>query len=234
MKKSIGAIVTKNKLLIGVLSMVMFVSAGGVYAANNSDLTLQILAGSLATDIIDDNGVSVTAPTTALSTSNFSFACQSGANASTGTLGTNTQRLYAINPGAANNGFTLSIAATAGPTALWENSGATQTFDYNDAASSGCTDGADADTRGGQLTINPSVATLTADCTSCTNSGVTTGSSTAFVQGSADSITILSASAGSDDFYRGYLTGIGLSQTIPAEQAVDSYELNLTLSIVAL
>ena len=84
------------------------------------------------------------------------------------------------------------------------------------------------------LTLDPSVSTLTTDCVSCTSANVTKGSSTAYEQGVTDSVTLLSAAAGSDDVWRGYLTGIAASQTIPAETPVDTYTLNLTLTATAL
>jgi len=147
-------------------------------------------------------------------------------------------RLYAINPSAATpNGWNVTMAPTGGATALWQNPGATKKFDFNDPTGSnaGCSDGADTDTFAGQITVNPAAATLTTDCQSCTATGVTKGSSAAFSQGATDSVTLLSASSAANNPWRGYLTGVGLSQTIPAEQAADSsYSINMTLTITAL
>jgi hypothetical protein len=220
---------------IAVSVLVVFAFTATASAANTPDLTQSITAGTLSTDILDNNRASVALPSSALSSKSFSFNCQSGGSASTGLLGTNTQRLYVINPDGADNGWNLSIAATGGATSVWENTGATQTFDFNDAGGSGCTDsgGADVDTRPGQLTIDPSVATLTADCISCTTANTTLGSSSAFNQGTTDSILLLNAAAGSNDVWRGYLTDINLSQTIPAEQAVDNYDINFTVTVTA-
>lgn len=202
-----------------------------VYGAATPTLNQTITAGTLSTDILDGSRNPVASPSASLTSKAFSFDCQSGGSASTGTLGTTSEREYVINPGAANNGWTLSIAATSGATARWTNGSAF--FDFNDAGTSGCTDGADTDTQAGQLTINPSAATLTADCTSCTTANITKGSSTAFVEGTTDSVTLLSAAAASDDNWRGYLYGSSLSQTIPAEQAAGSYTLNMTLTVTA-
>jgi hypothetical protein len=224
-----------KKATTGVfVAVVMVLTGGAVYAANTPDLTQQITAGVLSADVLDSSRVTVPSPAAALSTRNFSFSCQSGGSASTGTLGTNEQRLYVMNPDGADSGWTLTIAATGGATSVWENAGATQTFDFNDPTSSGCTDGGDADTRGGQLTINPGAGSLTTDCVSCTSTAITLGSSAAFSQAVTDSITLINAAAGSDDVWRGYLTGATLSQTIPAEQAVDNYDINLTLTATAL
>jgi len=171
-----------------------------------------------------------------MSAKTFSFNCYSGGTASTGTLGTNAQRLYAINPGASvPNGWDVTVAATGGATATWANTGNTKKFDFNDAGGSGCTDGADTDSYAGQMNIDPSSGTLTTDCGSCTSTGITKGSSTAFVEGTTNSITLITAANTVSNPYRGYLTGIPVTQTIPAEQGVDStYTINLTLTITAL
>lgn len=205
-----------------------------VFAASNSNFTQTINAGTLATDIRDNNRVAVANPSVGMSTISYPFACLTGGSAPSGTFGTNTERIYVDNPGNANNGWTLAVAATSGATTLWQNGGSTQNYDFNDAGGTGCTDGGDADARAGQMTVNPSVGAVTADCATCTNANITTGASTAFDEGTTDSITLLNAAAGSDDFGRWYLTGANVSQTIPAEQAADSYTINLTLTVTAL
>lgn len=204
------------------------------FAASNSTLTQTITAGVLSTDILDASRAPVASPAVSMTSKAFSFDCQSGANASTGTLGTNTQRLYVMNPSAANSGWNLTIAATSGATTTWANAGSSRLIDFNDPTTSGCTDGADADTASGQMTVDPSVGTLTTDCSSCTTTGVTKGSSAAYSQGVTDTLTLISAAASSDDVWRGYLTGATLSQVIPAETAADSYTLNLTLTATAI
>lgn len=226
-KKTAGA----HLLLAGVLAL-GFVSPA--QAAPTTDLTQVINAGTLVTDILDASRVAVTSPSVAMSAKNFSFTCQSGGSASTGLFGTNTQRIYVTNPGAANNGWTLTLAATSGATARWQNTGATSFIDFNDAGTGGCADSGDTDTTGGQLTVDPSVSTLTTDCTSCTTTGVTKGSSTAYVEGTTNSVTLLNAGASSEDNWRGYLTGASMSQVIPAETVATSYTLNLTLTSTAL
>ncbi len=202
-------------------------------AAPNSNFTQQINTGTLSTDIMDASRVTVASPSVAMSAKSFSFECQSGANSSTGTFGAATQRIYVNNPDGADNGWTLAVAATAGVTARWQNTGNTAHVDFNDTTSSGCSDGADADTTSGQLTLDPSVGTLTADCTTCTTTSVTLGSSAAFNQGTTDSVTLVNAAAASNDVWRGYLTGVTASQAIPAETAADNYTLNLTLTATA-
>jgi hypothetical protein len=225
-----------RKISIGISALVtalVVASAmqGTVSAANNSTFNQTINAGVLSTDILDASGVTVASPSVSMTAKNLSFTCLTGGSASTGIFGTNTQRVYVINPGGANSGWTLTLAATSGPTALWTSGG--NTFDFNDAGTSGCSDGVDTDTKAGQLTVDPSVSTLTTDCASCVVTNVTKGSSTAYVEGTTNSVTLLNAAAASDDVWRGYITDATLSQTIPAETPPGAYTLNMTLTATA-
>jgi hypothetical protein len=227
----------KRRTLLQMLAVVAAVVSAPVvaYAASNSNFTQTINAGTLTTDIMDASRVTVGSPSVAMTAKAFSFDCQAAGTASTGTLGTNTERLYVNNGDAADNGFTLTVAATSGATSTWANGGATQTFDFNDptGTTAGCTDGGDADNRPGQMGINPAAGTLTTDCGSCTTTGVSLGTTTAFAQGTTDSITLINAGSTSTDIWRGYLTGAAVTQTVPAEQVPDSYTLNLTLTATA-
>lgn len=197
-------------------------------ALNESTFNQVINAGTLVTDIKDASQVTVASPSLNMSATNFSFTCQSGGSASTGVFGTNTERIYVTNPDGADNGWTLTMAATSGATSNWSSG-----YDFNDPGGSGCTDGGDADALGGQLTIDPSASTLTADCTSCTSANIAKGSSAAFNQGTLDSITLLNASNTSDDIGQWYLTDVDVSQTIPAETAAGSYNIEMTLTATA-
>ncbi len=221
-------------ILLGYAFAVLAVTA--VYAANNTDLTQTINAGTLVTDIRDDSRVTVAAPAVAFSATTFSFDCLSGGSRPSGTFGTNTERVYVDNPGAADNGWTLTLAATSGATDEWENGGATESYDFNDptGATSGCTDGGDGDSTAGQLSVDPTTGTLNADCGTCATTNITLGSATAFEEGVTDSVTLLNAAAASDDTGRWYLTGVDMDQTIPAEQPNDSYDINMTLTVTAL
>ncbi len=119
-------------------------------------------------------------------------------------------------------GWNLTMAATSGAGTPWTSGGDTYSFD--DPASSGCATG--------QLTVNASGATLTLDCNSvCTSGGITQGSSTAFSNGSVDSVTLMQDSNGNP--WKGYLTGIGLSQKVPAGQASGTYSLGMTITVTA-
>jgi hypothetical protein len=214
--------------LVGFIFLFALSGASLALAASTSNFQQTITAGTLSVDIVDGSFDTVASPAVALSSTGFSFSCQT----TTGTFGTGTQQIYMQNPDAADSGFTVSLAASS-PTSVWDSAGTD--FDFNDPTSSGCGDGADTDTLSGQMTIDPSGATLAAgNCASCDTTGVTLGSSTAFSEGATDSITLVTAAAGADDIGDWTVQGIDVSQTIPAEQpAATDYDIDMTLSIVA-
>lgn len=179
-------------------------------------------------DIVDESRVTVGSPSVALSAATFNYGCQTVS----GTFGSATQQIYVTNPDAADNGWTVSIAAE-NLTDVWDSAGTD--FDFNDPTGSGCTDGGDADSIGGQMTVDASVGTLAVGgCASCGTTNITKGSSGAFSQGSTDTITILTGAAGSNDIGDWTLRAVSISQTIPAEQPSGSeYNINLVLSVVA-
>lgn len=188
-------------------------------------VAFKLLPIQLTADIVDAAGVPVVSPSTSFSAANFNFSCQTV----TATLGAAAQKLRVSNT-TATPGWLLSIAATGGPTTTWSDGG-TNTYDFNDPTGAGCTDGADVDTTGGQLTVNPSVGTLT-PVAPCLATGVTKGASSSFSQGVTDSITLLSA-VGATLNCTWDFTGISLSQKIPGEQLGASYSLGLTLTLIA-
>lgn len=214
-----------------IFSVSFLVAVGNIiHAAATSEFQVTINAGTLSVDIADSTSsyATVASPTVSFSAQNFSFTC----GTTTGTLGTTTQAIYVQNPDAADSGWTVSIAAS-NTTDVWDSAGTD--FDFNDPGSSGCADGADADSLAGQLTVDASGATLgTGACASCTTGNISLGSSNAFNEGTTDSITLLTAASASDDIGDWDLIGVALSQTIPAEQpAASDYTLSMTLSIVA-
>jgi hypothetical protein len=220
---------------IGMMTGLALFGGGAAFAASTSDFSQTINAGNLATDIKDGSRNTVASPAVTMSAVGFSFDCQSGGSASTGTFGTSSERIYVTNGDAADSGWTLTLAATGDETATWSDGGSNE-FDFNDAGDSGCTDDVttgDTDSLAGQMTIDPSVSTLTTDCGSCTTTSVSKGSSDAFDEGTTDDITLLNAAAGSDDIWRGYLTDVDVEQTIPAETPADTYTINLTLTATA-
>ena len=198
------------------------------FASLTPNLTQTINTGTSSAEILDSTRTPVGSPAFAFTTSAFSFNCQT----ITGQLGDNNQRIYVSAFGDHPNGFNVTMAATSGATTTW--SAGTPKYDYNDASGSGCTDGGDADSYGGQLTVNPSAGTITADYASGTTTGVTKGSSTAFVEGTTNSVTLFSAGNTASATGRWYLTGASLSQTVPAEQATGSYTLGMTLTYAGL
>lgn len=167
--------------------------------------------GSLTVDIVDSGGSSVSSPSVSFSSANYSWAAQQ----STATLGVSAQKIRVSNT-TTTPSWTLSIAATAN-TNLWTSGG--NTYDFNDSATNG------------RLNVNPGGITITPQ-SGCSNTGLTGGSSAYFVQGTQDSINLLTAgsSAGTNCYWD--ITGVGMTQDIPASQATGSYSLNMILTII--
>lgn len=189
-------------------------------------VAFKLLPIGLSGDIVDASNVTIPSPSVAFVAKNFDFNCQ----ASTATLGTTTQQLRVVNTKDVP-AWTLSIAATNGPTAVWSGGG-TKSYDFNDPTSAGCGDGSDSDGVAGQLTVDPSAATITAD-TSCSSTGLSKGVSTAFNQGTTDSIQLVIGSASAEVNCMWNITGISLSQQIPPEPEGASYSLGLTLTLTS-
>lgn len=224
----LSTVTNKNVLIIVLTLALTLMGVLRVYAANTSNFQQTINPGTLVVDIVDGSFVTVASPSVTFPAATFSFVCQTN----TATFGTVTERIYIQNPDSADNGWTVSIAGSA-TTALWD--GAASDYDFNDPTTSGCADGADTDGVGGQMTIDASVATLnTGNCASCVTTNITKGSSTAFNEGTTDSVTLLNAAAGSSDVGDWLLTGVEVSQKIPAEQgAASDYNIDMVVSIVA-
>lgn len=228
-RKLLGKLNITITLLLAVLMTGGLGGATYVLASGTSNFTQTINAGTLAVDIVDGSYVTVGSPTMAMSAATFSFTCQT----KTGSFGTASEVIYVSNPDAADNGWTVSVAGSA-VGAVWD--GAASDFDFNDPTGSGCTDGADTpDTVGGQMTVDASGATLAVgQCSACVVTNVSKGSSAAFSSGVTDTITILTGAAGSNDIGDWKLTGVSISQKIPAEQpAASDYDINMVLSIAA-
>ncbi len=189
-------------------------------------VAFKLLPEGLTGDVVDASNVSVTSPSVGFSARSFDFNCQ----ASTATLGVTAEQIRVVNT-TANAAWTLSIGPTAGPTAAWSDGG-TNKYDFNDPTTGGCADGADADVLAGQLTVDPSVATVTPDV-SCSATGVTKGASAAFNEGVTSSIPLAVGSISSEINCMWNITGIALSQQIPAEPSAASYSLGLTITLVA-
>jgi hypothetical protein len=183
--------------------------------------------GTLTADIVDGAGSTVASPSLSMTGVAAGNSCQ----VTTGALGASVQKIRVTNT-TVTPGWTLSMAPTLGATTSW--SSGTANYDFNDASGSpaGCGDGGDADTLAGQLSVNPSVGTLTPQA-GCSNTGVTLGSSSAYAQGVTDSITLMNASALAQTSCYWELTTIDLSQRIPSFQAPGAYAVNMTITVVA-
>lgn len=207
------------KRLAAVLAglSILFVPALA-YAALTPNLTQTINAGTLSSDIYQSNDTTpVASPSVAFAAQNYSFNCQT----STATLGDSNDKINVTNLASGINTWNIAITATGGSSATWTSGG--NTYSYDNSASSGCT--------GGQMTVNPSVGTITDDCNStCTanDSTVTKGSSAALTS-AASSATLMSDTAGTA--WEGYLTGVSLSQAVPALTPSGSYTLPMTITL---
>lgn len=186
-------------------------------------------SASLGIDIVDASGASVTSPSFAFINMTTPFVCASSA----ATLGTASQRVRVKNT-TNTPGWSLSIAATGGSSALW--SAGTPKYDFNDGAGSpaGCSAGLDSDTYGGQMTIDASTGTITPRSVStCSTTGVNKGSTAAFVEDTVNAITLMNASASADIGCFWELTDVDVTQRIPGGQVAGAYSLNLTMTVVA-
>ncbi|MBW6441700.1 hypothetical protein K0B04_02200 [Patescibacteria group bacterium] len=182
-------------------------------------------AGSLSADIVDSSGVSVSNPSINMSEKTFDFSSQS----STGTFGVSSQKIRVTNT-TAGPSWTLSLAAVEGSGDYW--SGASSDYDYNDPTSN-AGDGSDSDTWGGQMSVDPSVGTITPQ-SGCTNTGLSLGSSSSYdEESSVNSITLMSATSSASTNCYWDLTGVSVNQSIPPEQPAGTYSINMVLTIVA-
>ncbi|MFH0779433.1 MAG: hypothetical protein V1928_01075 [Parcubacteria group bacterium] len=225
-----------SNLNIAAALVVAIVFAGVIGSASyalaaltaTSAFTQTINAGTLSIDIVDENNSTVGSPSVALSAATFSFSCQS----TTGTLGTSTQKIYVQNPDANDGAWSVTIAAS-NPTDAFVSAGTD--LDFNDPTTSGCTDGGDADAYKGQMSLNATAGTLIAgNCLTCTTDNVSKGTYAQFSQNATDTITILTGAAEADDIGDWMLTGVAVTQTIPAEQpAAADYTISLTMTVGA-
>lgn len=208
-----------------LILMVFALVATGAYAATTPTLNQTINAGAKSVDIVDGAGSPVASPSAAFGALSFSFNTQ---DATASNIFTASQKIRVSNPTSTAT-WTVSIAGSAA-NALWTDGG--NTYDFNDTA--GYTDGGDTDTKGGQLTVDPSGATRVGvpDSTACPIANVTLGGSDSFTEGGVDSIDLLNGSASAPTFCRWDLTGVNLTQKIPAGQPSGSYAISMTVTII--
>ena len=169
-------------------------------------------AGALSVDIVDGSDQSVVSPSVSFSSTFFSWVGEQ----TTGTLGTSTQKIKVTN-GTSTHTWTLSIAATSGESSLWQD--ASKSYDYNGTQSAG------------RLRVNPSSVTITPGG-ACSNTGISGQSAQYFASGSVSSINLVIASASAEHDCYWYITGVGLTQDIPAEQQIGTYSLGMTITVI--
>lgn len=219
-KLNIAIALTLAVVIAGILS-----GATYVLASSTASFTQVINAGTFSVDLVDGSYTPISSPTMPMSPATFSWTYQT----TTGTFGSSTQRIYVKDPGVSKN-WSVTMAATS-TTSLWKSTASsTKKFDFNDPTAN-AVDGADADTVGGQMTVNPSTGSVSVGAaTGCDTSGVAKGSSNAFSEGVTDSITLLTGT-NSYSVCDWYLTGVSISQTIPAAQAPASdYKISMVLT----
>jgi hypothetical protein len=216
----------------GVSSSDRIVSTAGTYSASASAgnaawrgqiVAFRALASSpaLEADFVDASGASVSNPSVTLSPVSTAFTCQSAS----GTIGTSSQKIHVSNS-TDNPSWTLSIAATGGPSATWTDPGPpVHSYKFNDTSGSGCTNG--------QMTMSASFSTITASSGCSATSSIQKGPGTSFESGLTDDVTLLSAGTLADIDCSWDQTGIVFSQKIPAGQPNGTYSLNMTLTITA-
>jgi hypothetical protein len=194
------------------------IDAHGITAVNIDSL---FSAGALSVDIVDAAGTPTAAPTVSMTTTKFIFDFQT----TTGALGLSTEKIRVTN-GTATAAWTLTLAATRGASSLWVSDG--NFYDFNDATP-GAFDGGDADVVGGELTVDPAGGIITPQ-PGCSTTGVALGSAAAFNEGVSDSVTLMSANGSAATNCYWDLTNVGLAQLIPAQQAVGTYTIDMTLT----
>ena len=208
-----------KKISTALFLVLLFVSLVYVQMAmadtTGTTLNQTINAGTLSIDIVDATGNVVVSPSVTFGAIAFSFDAQN----STGTLGVSAEKIRVSNPTTTAT-WNVAMAATGGPGTLWTTGTYTYPFDS--------TGGADT----GRLTVDPSASTITAVGSGCTTTNVYKGSSAYFLNGTTDSVDLMGASSGADTLCRWDLTGVSLTQRVPAAQTPGSYSLAMTLTVL--
>ena len=182
---------------------------------------------TLSVGFVDGSDNPLTNPTFDFTSSSVST---SSYQSTTGTLGTSAKKIRVFNS-LATNGWNVTLSPTDGDTALWKKSDNSAFFDFNDSGVSATDSGIDADTYGGQLSVNPTGATISS---SCSTSGTSRGTTNNFLQGAASSISLMSATSSAAMDCSWDLTGVSLTQTIPKAQPQGTYTISMTVTVVQL
>lgn len=202
---------TKASLFVALLAAVaVIIPAGSASAALSTNLSQVINAGTLSVDIVDGIGEPIESPSVAFPAKSFSFSCQP----SVATFGTATQKIKVTNP--VSGGVNISLNAVAPATDEWSDG--TDTYDYNDQAGSGCTNG--------QLVVSDGLF----DKKAGTGTPVYTTDGGAFVD---DNLPVTLLNNTGTVRYEAELIGFTLTQQIPAEQPEGSYSLPMNVTYTA-
>ncbi len=204
----------------------------GVYASDQTELSITVNEGILTVSIVDNDGNVVASPTVPFGAVTTQFIDQettASLGTPTDTLASVTQQILLANP-TDTEAWTVAMAATGGPTAEWSEG--TFTMDFNGAA--GASEGRltvnpqHADVRIRQAEFDPTTAAITGENTNTT--GISAGTEDTYDQaGGTNSITLFSSTTGDD--YNGYLIrGIELRQNVPAQQEAGNYTLDMTIT----
>lgn len=207
----------------------LLLAFGSARGATSSNFTMSILPQPLAVNIVDQDYNPIEEPQVDFTELPYVQECRE----ITTQLATDEQQIYIRNFDAADGGWTVTISAD-DPTAVWSNGD--YEFDFNDPTGDGCVDGDDPDTLPGSMEIYTDAPTLDSGlCPACSPDFVEHISSWVFdEQGWVNSVTLVYATADSDNRGDWLLSDIMVRQTIPASQpAVGDYEIPLLLSITA-
>ena len=204
-------------------------SNGADLESTNTFPSITTSSGVISVSIVDGAGSAVPSPSFPLSNAYVNTQCQTV----TGAFGVSSKRIRIENT-MSSPGWSLSLAATGGPTALWHRSDNGAYYDFNDFSGvpAGCNSGSDGDGYAGQLSLNFGSTSITPG-SSCSNAGVSAGTNSAFSQGAVDSITIAMASGSAETGCYWDITDTQLSQAIPGAQPGGNYSLSMTLTVVA-
>ena len=181
--------------------------------------------GSLDIRFADATNATLTNPTTVFSAAMTSRT----ASTTTAKLSNNSSQQLEVANSLSTTGWSVSLAATGGPTAKWTQTGSTANYAFNST-----------NVDQGQLSVDLSSSAFTASGSTplgqaCTTAGLSYGAGGAFVAGtaSANAITLATASSSSGLTCLFKLQDISLKQTIPAYQKPGTYTLPVTVTVVA-
>jgi hypothetical protein len=206
-----------KQVAVVAIALVLLVGAQA-FANTNAVLNQTINDGVKSIDIVDATGTTIASPSITFGALTFSFGTQ---DSTLNGIFTSAQRVRVSNPTIGHT-WTASLAGSA-PGAKWI-SGANQ-YSFDDAAGSGYTTG--------QMTVDASAASgAWAGVGGCATTGITTGSSTAFVNGTTDSVTLGNGAAATPNYCRYDYTGGRMVQKIPAGQVSGAYALTMVVSVL--